>query len=385
MGQSPPSSAVNDEGIGVPFIQGNAEFGVRSPRPIKFCTDPQTQAVRGDILLSVRAPVGALNRANEQLCVGRGLSAITATGVDPGFLWYTLAREVSNLARVSQGSTFVAVNRADLHKLEFALPSPSEQRKIAAVLESVDDAIHKTQAVIDEAQTVKRGLMQELFTRGVPGRHSRFKETEIGEVPEDWIAMPLSDAAAVVGGGTPQRSEPAYWNGGVPWATPTDVTGLSGRFISETASSITEAGLASSSAALLPPHSLLMTTRATIGACAVNQVAMATNQGFQSLVPKPARTRVDFLYYLIQHHVRRLRAVAAGTTFLEVSKQAVRGFRVYMPPLSEQRRIAAICSSVSDRIETSQAVMDRLQVVKRGLMAALLTGALRVTPETKAA
>lgn len=57
MGQSPPSSTVNDEGIGVPFIQGNAEFGVRSPRPIKFCTDPQTQAVRGDILLSVRAPV----------------------------------------------------------------------------------------------------------------------------------------------------------------------------------------------------------------------------------------------------------------------------------------------------------------------------------------
>ena len=283
----------------MPFIQGNAEFGVRSPRPVKFCTNPRTQAARGDVLLSVRAPVGALNLANEQLCVGRGLAAITATGVDPGFLWYALAREVSNLARVSQGSTFVAVNRADLHKLEFRLPSPNEQRKIAAVLESVDDATHKTQAVIDEAQTVKRGLMQELFTRGVPGRHRRFKETEIGEVPEDWIAMTLSDAAAVVGGGTPKRSEPAY--------------------------------------------------------------------------------------YLVQHHVRRLRRLAAGTTFPEVSKRAVRSFRVHMPPLSEQRKIAAICSSVNDRIETNQAVMERLQVVKRGLMAALLTGALRVTPATKAA
>lgn len=380
MGQSPRSSTINDQGIGVPFIQGNAEFGVRSPRPIKFCADPQTQAARGDILLSVRAPVGALNLANEQLCVGRGLSAITATGVNPRFLWYALAREVSNLARVSQGSTFAAVNRADLHELEFRLPRPSEQRKIAAVLESVDDAIDKTRAVIDQAQAVKRGLMQQLFTRGLPGRHSRFKKTEIGEVPEDWIAMTLADAAAVVGGGTPQRSEPAYWNGGVPWATPTDVTGLSGRTIAETASSITGAGLASSSAALLPPHSLLMTTRATIGACAINRVAMATNQGFQSLVPKPG-TCVYFLYYLVQYHVRRLKRLAAGTTFPEVSKRAVRRFRVHMPPLSEQRRIAAVCSSVNDRIETNQAVMDRLQVVKRGLMAALLTGARRVTPE----
>ena len=290
MGQSPPSSTVNDEGIGRPFIQGNAEFGFRIPQPIKFCTNPQKQAVAGDILLSVRAPVGALNLANGQLCIGRGLSAITATAVNPGFLWYALAREVPSLARVSQGSTFTAVNKADLHKLEFRLPSPSEQRKIAAILSSVDDAIERTQAVIDQAQIVKRSLMQELFTQGLPPPYSCF--------PEGWMAMALGDVATVVGGGTPRRSEPAFWNGNVPWATPTDVTGLRGRTISQTASSITEAGLVSSSATLLPPYSLLMTTRATIGACAINRVSMATNQGFQCLVPKPG-TCVDFLYYTI--------------------------------------------------------------------------------------
>ena len=384
MGQSPPSTTINDDGIGLPFIQGNAEFGFRNPRPTKFCADPPKQAAPGTILLSVRAPVGALNRAHERLAIGRGLSAIDATGVDPEFLWHALCRTVSHLVRVSQGSTFLAVSKADLQTLEFSLPPLNEQRTIAAVLSSVDDAIEKTQAVIDQVQVVKRGVMQELFTRGLPGRHTRFKKTEIGELPEAWMAMTLADAATVVGGGTPSRNQPTYWNGDVPWATPTDITGLSGRIISETASSITEAGLASSSATLLPPNSLLMTTRATIGACAINRVAMATNQGFQSLVPKRG-VEVDFLYYLMQHHARRLQRLAAGSTFLEISNRTVRGFRVYLPHRSEQRKIAAVLSSMDDSIEESRRSLDSLQAVKHSLMSALLTGELRVTVDTEAA
>ena len=193
--------------------------------------------------------------------------------------------------------------------------------------------------------------------------------------PEGWRDLPLSDLATIVGGGTPSRRQPAYWDGDVPWATPTDVTGLSGRVISETAASITNEGLARSSATLLPPNSLLMTTRATIGACAVNRAAMATNQGFQNLVPKQS-TSVEFLYYLIQYHKRRLERLAAGSTFLEVSKGAIRRFQVAAPPLPEQRKIAAILSSLDDAIEKTQAVIDQVQVVKRGLMQELLTRGL---------
>ena len=92
-----------------------------------------------------------------------------------------------------------------------------------------------------------------------------------------WKDLTLADIATIVGGGTPSRPDSAYWDGDVPWATPTDVTGLQGRVISKTGSMITDAGLESSSAALLPSNSLLMTTRATIGACAINDVPMATN------------------------------------------------------------------------------------------------------------
>ena len=191
----------------------------------------------------------------------------------------------------------------------------------------------------------------------------------------EWQEVSLSELATVVGGGTPSRSMRAYWDGDVPWVTPTDVTGLVGRFISETISTITDAGLANSSAALLPPYSLLMTTRATIGACAINRVSMATNQGFQNLVPKQ-NTCVDFLYYLIQHSERRLERLAAGSTFLEVSKRAVRNFRVHVPSLPQQRKIAKILSSVDDAIEKTQAVIDQVQVVKRRLMQKFFTRGL---------
>ena len=294
------------------------------------------------------------------------------TDLDGRFLHYALSEGNAKrqFGMYANGITRFGLRADDINRVRIPLPPVLEQRKIAAILSSVDDAIEKTQAVIDQARIVKRGLMQELFTRGVPAPDS----------PEGWMPAAFGDVAAVVGGGTPKRSEPTFWNGNLPWATPTDVTGLRGRIIAQTASSITEAGLGSSSATLLPPNSLLMTTRATIGACAVNRVAMATNQGFQSLVPKPG-TCVDFLYYLVQYHVRGLEQLAAGSTFLELSKRTVRGFRVLMPPLPEQRKIAAVLSSVDEIIEKNQAVMGRLQVVKSGLMPALLTGELRVTPE----
>lgn len=294
------------------------------------------------------------------------------------FLHYALSEENAKrqFQMYANGITRFGLRADDINRIMIPVPSIPEQRKIAAILSSVDDAIEKTQAVIHQAQIVKRGLMQELFTRGLPTPYSCF--------PEGWMAIDLGDVATVVGGGTPRRSEPAFWNGNVPWATPTDVTGLRGRTISQTASSITEAGLVSSSATLLPPYSLLMTTRATIGACAINRVSMATNQGFQCLVPKPG-TCVDFLYYLMRYHVRDLEQLAAGSTFLEVSKRTVRGFRVHIPPLPEQHKIAAVLSSVDNIIEQNQAVMDRLQVVKSGFMPALLTGELRVTPDTEAA
>ena len=191
----------------------------------------------------------------------------------------------------------------------------------------------------------------------------------------DWRYLTLGDVATIVGGGTPRKRVTDYWNGSVQWATPTDITALHGRKIDRTATTITDSGLAKSSATLLPPNSLLMTTRATIGACAINSIPMATNQGFQNLVPRPD-TLVEFLYHLIQHHRRQLELVATGSTFLEVSRRALRDFRIVLPPVCEQRKIAAILSSVDDVIEKTRAVIGQLQIVNRSLTSELLNRGL---------
>ena len=116
-----------------------------------------------------------------------------ANGVDGRFLYQHVLSDafVEFLKPRMRGSNYSAVNADDVKTYTLSLPPLPEQRKIAAILSSVDDAIEKTRAVIDQVQVVKRGLMQELLTRGLPGRHKRFKQTEIGEIPEEWSCVSL--------------------------------------------------------------------------------------------------------------------------------------------------------------------------------------------------
>lgn len=208
MGQSPPSSTINEVGEGIPFIQGNAEFGSRYPMPVRFCTEPKKCASSGDILLSVRAPVGALNIATCQLGIGRGIAAITAKSIDARFLWYVLAQQIPILARVSQGSTFLAVKRADIQRLIVPVPSSHEQRTISNILFSVDEVIEITREILEQIEIVKSGFIRKIFTLGLSKLHSpraQVKSAKETGVPSGWEELTLADIATVVGGGTPKR------------------------------------------------------------------------------------------------------------------------------------------------------------------------------------
>ena len=389
MGQSPPSSTVNEKRIGLPFIQGNAEFGPRYPRPVKFCTDPKKLAASGDILLSVRAPVGAMNLADEQLCIGRGLSAITAIGIDPEFLWYALARRLSSLVRVAQGSTFTAVNKADLHELEFLLPSPNEQRKIAAILSSVDDAIEKTQSVIDQAQVVKRGLMQELLTRRLPGRHrqvqvDRDREETGRDEPDGWRPAYLGDLARVNPEQLGSRTDSDYL------LEYLDITAIErpGVFGSSRTFRFSEAP--SRARRLAREGDILVSTvRPYLRNFARIREApdnLVVSTGYAVIRPEDG---VDggFLYQhvLSARFVEFLKPRMSGSNYPAITADDVEAYPLFLPPLPEQRKIAAIHSSVDDTIEENQTIMDRLRVLKIALMSALLTGELRVTPTPEAA
>ena len=139
MGQSPPSSTYNDSGDGLPFFQGKVDFGDRYPRTRVFCSKPVRIAEQGDILISVRAPVGPTNLVREKCCIGRGLAALRPRKrLRNDYLLYFLRHREPQLAYLGQGSTFGAINREVLEELNIPLPPEHEQHRIADKLEWVD-------------------------------------------------------------------------------------------------------------------------------------------------------------------------------------------------------------------------------------------------------
>ena len=140
MGQSPPGDTYNHDGHGLPFFQGKADFGDIHPTPTKWCSSPTRVAKHGDLLLSVRAPVGPTNAARETCCIGRGLAAIRAndTIVLSDYLRLFFKHYEAVLSRTGQGSTFPAINRKDVAAIQVPLPPLAEQQRIVHILDQVD-------------------------------------------------------------------------------------------------------------------------------------------------------------------------------------------------------------------------------------------------------
>lgn len=162
MGQSPDSDFVNTEKIGTPFLQDNAEFTNKYPIEKYWCTKPQKIANPTDILLSVRAPVGAINIANKKFCIGRGLSAISFN-CNKLFGKYNLEFNLFQLIKKSQGSTFSSINKKDISEVILFIPCLEEQTKIADFLSAFDRKLENQKAQLEHWKQIKKGLLQQMF------------------------------------------------------------------------------------------------------------------------------------------------------------------------------------------------------------------------------
>ncbi len=193
-------------------------------------------------------------------------------------------------------------------------------------------------------------------------------------IPKGWKEFRLEDIAEISGGTTPSKQNQDYWGGDIFWATPTDITSLKTgqNYIENTRERITDLGLKSSSLKLLPKLSVLMTSRASIGFCAINLVPITTNQGFANFIPKQ-NTSAQFLVYLLRFNSHKFKSLASGSTFLEINKSTLKGFKCVVPPLHEQKRIAEILTSVDDAIQVTEKVIEQTKKVKQGLLQELLT------------
>lgn len=194
MGQSPSSKFYNNGGIGLPFLQGNRTFGYRYPEIDTYCSNPLKVANKGDILFSVRAPVGEINIAHTTVCIGRGLAALKAKNGNNTFLFYLLHYLKNEILNAESGTVFGSINKTDLSNLEACIPFLEEEQKaIASVLSSLDDKIdllHRQNKTLEQmAETL-------------------FRQWFIEEAKEDWEEKPLDEIANYLNGLACQKYPP---------------------------------------------------------------------------------------------------------------------------------------------------------------------------------
>lgn len=177
----------------------------------------------------------------------------------------------------------------------------------------------------------------------------------------NWKTCTIGDLGKVIGGATPSTKKAENYDGGnIPWITPKDLAGFSGRFISRGERNITEQGLNSCSAQLMPAHTVLFSSRAPIGYIAIAEQEVCTNQGFKSVVPNEY-TDYMFLYYLLKYNKDKIENLGSGTTFKEVSGSTMRGVEVSVPDsIEEQRQIASVLSVIDEKIEKNVEINENL-------------------------
>ena len=279
------------------------------------------------------------------------------------------------------------INAATLKNFIVAFPDSKEQTAIANVLSDSDALIDALEQLIAKKQAIKSATMQQLLTGRTrlpafalrpDGTPKGYKPSELGDIPEDWEVCRLGELAVIKSGGTPSTTVQLYWDGYLNWCTPTDITALCGRkYLGNTARKITELGVANSAAEIFPAGTIVMTSRATIGECAITVAPMTTNQGFKNFLCNDCSDN-EFMYYLLGILKSRLIGLCSGSTFLEISTTQVKNIKVSVPKKEEQTAIATILSDMDNELQALTQKLEKARAMKQGMMQQLLTGKIRL-------
>ena len=316
---------------------------------------------------------GPKSLLNQRVCK---IESVNKNRLNDDYLYYTIQYPIQKIETLTPQTTVKHLSSKDIRNVRIPFPPIVEQRGIVEVLGTVDECIRLTDEAIERAEELKRGLMQRLLTRGIG--HTEFKQTPLGEIPKTWKIIKLNEISDIFGGSTPSTINPEYWNGSIPFVTPSDITSVDyGIFLEKTKKTITEKGFRESSLKIIPKGSILLTSRATIGECLINEIDVTTNQGFANIMPEKNIDNVWLLYYL-KSQKRELERLASGSTFKEVSRRSVRNIKIILPPLNEQNKISKILTSMEQKASFEQEKNNYLLKLQKGSMQILLSGKVRV-------
>lgn len=331
-----------------------------------------------DVLLTTEAPLGevAIIRDDDRVALAQRIILLRAKLglVDSHFLFYALQSDYGQgeLKARASGTTVLGIKQSELRQARIPLFPLPTQKRIAGILSAYDELIENSQRRVRILEKIARSLYREWFVQfRFPG-HEKVKME--GGIPKGWVVKTVADSFEISGGGTPSRKEAKYWEGGaIQWFAPSGLTGADTMFMDDSPEHITEVGLAESSARLFPAFSVMLTSRATIGAIAINTHEACTNQGFITCLPNE-HVPLYFLYHWLTDNVPTFQRMASGATFKEISRGVFKTIEFQHPSKSIVRLFESQVEPMAKQMLALQRQIQNLRRTRDLLLPRLLSG-----------
>ncbi len=335
----------------------------------------------GDIVTVHTGDIGTSAVIEKDMDGAHGFATLNTT-VNPEIIYnYYLSKYFnSNMYKKQAISFSTGDGRFNLNLKDFVnslipIPPLKEEKKIAEILSSVDAVIEKTEQVIAKTEEVKKGLMQQLLTKGIG--HTEFKQTEIGEIPLEWEVVSIESFSTVIRGASPRpKGDPRYYGGNVPRLMGADVT-RDKKYVTPKIDFLTEEGAKLSRQ--MSKGDFVIVCSGTVGLPAILAIDACIHDGFLALKDINPKVSKEYLYYIFTQLRQQLDSKAThGGVFTNLTTQIVKEFKIALPSIDEQENISNILKGIDDKIDLEQKHMDKLSDIKKGLMQQLLTGKTRV-------
>lgn len=286
-----------------------------------------------------------------------------------------LYRVISSTAR-SNG--LLNISSEDFFACKVPIPTLAEQQKIASILSSVDRVIDLTEQEINKLKDLKKGMMQELLTKGIG--HTKFKDSPVGRIPESWETNALGSIAKINRGSSPRPAgDPKYFKGAhIPWITVGEVTKDDSPYLVKTKSYLTEAGKEKST--FIPADTVVLTNSgATLGVPKITKIDACANDGIAIFTKLNEKVDPHFLYYFLKNMTDKFQnSIARGVGQTNLNTDLISEVIIPMPDLTEQKKIADSLMAVWHLQEAKEQKYNTIIHLKKGLMQDLLTGKVRV-------
>ncbi|NJB37795.1 restriction endonuclease subunit S [Croceivirga sp. JEA036] len=356
-----------------------------SPTKLDFKDAPSRARrllLEGDtVISSVRPNLKSFfyaNNLDENAIASTGFAVLTPKRIEPRFLYYLTTNDnyIEYLVQSCTGSAYPAFGPKVITDSTVTIPSISEQKAIAGILSAIDDKIENNLAMNKTLEDMAMALYKHWFVDFGPFKDGKFIDSELGLIPEGWEVKPIGDVIDTVGGGTPKTKTKEYWEDGtINWYSPTDLTKSNSLYSNKSAKKITSLGLQKSSARLFPKGSLLMSSRATIGALTINRKEACTNQGFITMIPNE-NVCVYQLHGWAVDNMNLIISKANGSTFKEISKTNFRALPILTGAKIKEYKLEV--SNSYKRIESNLLEIETLTQLRDTLLPKLISGEVRL-------